>query len=72
MRRGSLFALAGGLGLCLLLANCAAPLRIEASADPLSILQGGSLVYARLSGAASLAFARSALSAAQAKALAPR
>ena len=71
MRRSALIALASALGLALLLAGCATPLKIAASADPLSILQGGSLVYARLSGAATLKFARSALPAAQAKALSP-
>jgi len=33
-----------------LLASCAAPLKIGASVDPLALLEGGSLAYARLSG----------------------
>jgi hypothetical protein len=52
-------------------AGCAAPIRFEASADPLAVLGRGSMVYARLGGAAAKEFAASALSAAQAKALGP-
>lgn len=59
------------LATALLAAACAAPLRIEANADPLAILQGGSLVYARLSGEASRQFAAAALPPAAAKALVP-
>ncbi|MGA2546683.1 MAG: hypothetical protein ABSF43_09060 [Rectinemataceae bacterium] len=52
-------------------AGCAAPVRFEASADPLGVLESGSMVYARLSGAAARELAPKALSAAQAKALGP-
>jgi hypothetical protein len=64
-------SLCAALALVLSLAGCATALRIDASVDPLSILQSGSLVYARLSGAATREFARSALPAAEAEALAP-
>jgi hypothetical protein len=67
----ALACLALGLALGGALLGCAAPLRIEASAEPLGLLQEGSLVYARLGGAASREFARSALGTDQATALAP-
>ena len=52
-------------------AGCAAPLKIAASADPLAVLQRGSLVYARLSGEAARESASSTLNAAQSKELLP-
>jgi hypothetical protein len=51
--------------------GCAAPVRFETSADPLAVLGRGSMVYARLSGAAARELTPMALSAAQAKALGP-
>ena len=45
-----LAGLATGLLAALLAASCAAPIKIAASVDPLALLEGGSLAYARLSG----------------------
>lgn len=46
----------------LLFGSCAAPIRIGASADPLSILEPGALAYARLSGRAARELAPALLS----------
>lgn len=54
-----------------ILAGCAAPLKFDASADPLAVLQRGSLAYARLGGAAAREIVPSILPAAESKALAP-
>lgn len=67
----SMAALGAGLAAALIAAGCAAPLKIESSADPLAVLERGSMVYARLSGAAARELTPKALSAAQAKALGP-
>jgi hypothetical protein len=52
--------------LAFLAASCAAPLKIEASVDPLALLDPGALAYARLSGSAARDLAPSLLPAAQA------
>ena len=64
-------AFSAGIIIAISLSGCAAPLKIAASADPLAVLERGSLVYARLSGEAASELASSSLSAAQAKALLP-
>jgi hypothetical protein len=55
MRRASILGRASilailGAAVILLSLSCAAPLKIAASVDPLALLEGGSLAYARLSG----------------------
>lgn len=51
--------------------SCAAPLRIEASVDPLALLDPDDLVYARLSGSAALEVASEMLPPAELKQLRP-
>jgi hypothetical protein len=63
-------ALLGALA-ALVAAGCAAPVKILASADPLGVLGGGSMAYARLGGASARELAPSILEAKQAAALAP-
>ena len=66
------FAVLASIALvALTLAGCAAPLQIEAAADPLAILEPGALAYARMSGRVALELLPSALPPAAAKSLAP-
>jgi hypothetical protein len=58
------------LVLALFAASCAAPLKFDASADPLAVLESGSMAYARLSAAAARELAPAILPAAQVKAMA--
>jgi hypothetical protein len=60
-------ALFGALAASLLALSCASPLKIDASADPLAILEPGALAYARLSGDAARAFAPALLGASKAE-----
>ncbi len=65
------FALWAGAVLALSAAGCASPLRFDASADPLAVLEPGSLAYARLDGAVARELLGSALPPDAAKSLAP-
>jgi hypothetical protein len=70
--RIALAALAlAALALALCALSCAAPLRIAAWADPLAILEPGSLAYARLSGPVASDLAPGLLGAAEAESLKP-
>ena len=59
-------ALSAAVAAASLVLSCAAPIKIDASADPLAILEPGSLAYVRLSGEAARELAPALLPASQA------
>jgi hypothetical protein len=71
LTRAGILIAAAVLAAAILAASCAAPLTIGASADPLGLLDPGTLAYARLSGKAARELATAILPAARAKSLSP-